>query len=53
MARVKDWMIDMEDYTWQAIQRGMSLSETIVFVKKNLKSADESYIRRIYNSNLT
>lgn len=48
MARVKDWLIDIESYTWEAIQKGMSLNETIAYVKRNMKNVDESYIRQIY-----
>lgn len=49
MARVKDWLMEMEELTWNAIERGMSLSETISYVRKHLRVIDESYIRRIYS----
>jgi hypothetical protein len=48
MARVKDWLIDMEGYAWEAIQKGLSLNETIAYVKRNMKNVDESYIRQLY-----
>ena len=48
MARVKDWLIDMEGYTWEAIHKGLTLKQTIEYVKKNMKNIDESYIRHIY-----
>lgn len=48
MARVKDWLIDIENYTWEAIQKDMSLNETIAYVKRNMKNVDESYVRQIY-----
>lgn len=48
MARVKDWIIDMESYTWAAIEANLSLKETIAYVKRHMKNVDESYIRRIY-----
>lgn len=48
MARVKDWLIDMESYTWEAIEKGLSLSETIAYVKRNMKHFDSSYVEEIY-----
>lgn len=48
MARVKDWLIDIESYTWEAIDKGLSLKETIAYVKRNMKYIDESYIHQIY-----
>lgn len=50
MARVKDWLIDMEELTWSAMQKGYSISETIAYVRRHLKTIDENYIRQIYYS---
>lgn len=48
MSKVKDWIIDIESYTWEAINDDLSLKETISFVKRKMKNVDESYVRRIY-----
>jgi hypothetical protein len=48
MARVKDWLIDMESYTWEAIEKGLSLNETIAYVRRNMKDIDSSYVEEIY-----
>ena len=48
MSRIKDWIIDMESYTWAAIEANLSLKETIAYVKRHMKSVDERYIRQIY-----
>lgn len=50
MARVKDWMIDMEELTGQALSKGLTLEEAIVYVRANIRYVDENYIRRIYKS---
>jgi hypothetical protein len=48
MARVKDQMIEMEDLTWEAYLKGMSLNQTIAYVKRNMKYADTSYIEQVF-----
>lgn len=48
MAKVKDWIIDMESYTWAAIEANLSLKETIAYVKLHVKVIDEAYIRNLY-----
>ena len=50
MARVKDWLIDMESYTWEACSRNMTLSETIAYVKSKMKSVDVSYVEQVYRN---
>lgn len=52
MAKVKDWLIDIENYTWEAINEGLSLKDTIAYVKRNMKNVDESYVRRLYEDNV-
>lgn len=52
MAKVKDWLIDMESYTWEAIQKGLDVKSTIAYVKRNMKNVDESYIRKIYEDHV-
>jgi len=48
MARVKDWMIDMDDYVYEACSRGMSLKETLVYVRSQMKNVDSSYVEKKY-----
>jgi hypothetical protein len=48
MARVKDWLIDIESYTWEAIEKGLSLKDTIAYVKRNMKNVDTSYVEEVY-----
>ena len=44
MARIKDWLIDMEAYTWAAIEANLSLNETIAYVKRHVNGVDEMYV---------
>ena len=45
MARVKDWLIDMEDAVYYALSKGLTSYEDIVsFVKKSIGVCDEDYI---------
>lgn len=48
MSRTKDWVIDMESYTWAAIEANLSLKDTISYVKQHMQIVDESYIRQLY-----
>ena len=48
MSRINDWMMDMESYTWAAIEANLSLKETIRYVKQHMSVVDESYVRRLY-----
>lgn len=48
MARIKDWLIDMEAYTWAAIEANLSIKDTIAYVKAHVGMVDESYVRRLY-----
>ena len=50
MARVKDWLIDMENYVWDCYSRGMSLSEKLVYVKSKMKNVDTSYVETVYRN---
>ena len=48
MARVKDWLIDMESYAWEAQQKGITDVNGIVkYCKKHMGSCDEGYIREL------
>jgi len=45
MARVKEWLIVMEDAVYYAHSKGLSSHEDIVsFVKKSIGVCDEDYI---------
>jgi hypothetical protein len=50
MARIKDWLIDMESYIWDSYSRGMTLDETIKYVKSKMKNVDISYIENVYHN---
>ena len=50
MAKVKDWLIDMEYYTWEACSRNMSLAESIAYVKSKMKNIDVSYVEQVYRN---
>lgn len=52
MAKVKDWLMDMEHNTWVSISKGNSLKETIAYVKRNMKNVDESYVRQVYEDHV-
>lgn len=48
MARVKDWLIDMECVCWEAQEKGLTdVNDIIKYCKKNMKNCDESYIREL------
>lgn len=46
MARVKDWLIDMESCVWEAQEQGITDVNAIVkYCKKQMKNVDEGYVR--------
>jgi hypothetical protein len=49
MARVKDWLIDMESYAWEAQEKGITDVNGIVkYCKKHMGNVDERYIRELF-----
>ena len=48
MAAIKDWMMDMENYTWSAIEANLNLKDTIDYVKSHVSYTDEGYVRQLY-----
>lgn len=47
MARVKDWMIDMEEYTYKALEIGFtSFDDVYAYVNTHIV-ADQNYVRNI------
>jgi hypothetical protein len=55
MARVKDWLIDMECAVHEALEQGhVDIKEIIMYCKKAIGHVDENYIRecvRYYDGN--
>lgn len=50
MARVKDWLIDMECYTFEAMDRGITnLDEIYAYVNRYVM-ADRQYIKTLVES---
>ena len=50
MARVKDWLIDMECAVGEAIEEGLrDPKEVIQYCKKAIGRVDENYIRECMN----
>lgn len=48
MARVKDWLIDMESCVWEAQEKGLTDVNAIVkYCKKQMKNVDEGYVREM------
>ena len=48
MARVKDWLIDMESTAWEAQEKGITdVNDIVKYCKKNMKNCDEGYIREL------
>ena len=48
MARVKDWLIDMECAVGDAIDKGLTdPKEILMFVRKQIGNADETYVRNL------
>ena len=53
MARIKDWLIDMEESVYYALSKGITSHEEIVsFVKKSMDVCDEDYIRDVIDEYL-
>ena len=50
MARVKDWMFDMETYVWEACSKNMSMSQTVSYVKSKMKNVDVAYVEKVYRN---
>lgn len=48
MSRNYDFRADMESYTWDAVDSGMSLKETLAYVRRKMKNIDENYVRKLY-----
>jgi hypothetical protein len=48
MAKVKDWLIEMESLAYEAFSKGCTLHETIMHVKRNMKNVDTSYVEEVY-----
>lgn len=50
MSRVKDWMMDQGDLTWEAVRLGKSEEEALRYVKKFISNGviDETFVRNIY-----
>jgi hypothetical protein len=48
MAKIKDWLIDMEEATSRAYEEGLSLEDALLKVKKELVHIDEEYIKNVY-----
>ena len=63
MSRVKNWMMDMEEYTIDAAAEVLSdvenitskeaiLSNVIAYVKERMEIVDESYIKEYFEMNI-
>ena len=50
MSKMKNWVMDMEEYAVSAIENGAeNESDVIAYVKTNMSSVDETYIAKITN----
>jgi hypothetical protein len=48
MARVKDWLIEMESFVWEAQEKGITDANAVVkYCKKYMGNVDERYIREL------
>jgi hypothetical protein len=48
MARVKDWLIDMECYAFEAQEKGIhDVNEIVRYCRKQMGPVDERYIREM------
>ena len=48
MARVKDWMIDMESAVYDAIEKGFSTyDDVIAYVNTVMRNVDRGYVREV------
>ena len=63
MSRVKNWVMDMEEYTIDAAEEVLSdvenitskeaiLSSVIAYVKERMEIVDESYIKEYFETNI-
>jgi len=63
MSRVKNWVMDMEEYTIDAAAEVLSdvenitskeaiLSNVIAYVKERMEIVDESYIKEYFETNI-
>ena len=63
MSKVKNWMMDMEEYTIDAAAEVLSdvenitskeaiLSNVIAYVKERMEIVDESYIKEYFETNI-
>ena len=63
MSRVKNWVMDMEEYTIDAAEEVLSdvenitskeaiLSNVIAYVKERMEIVDESYIKEYFETNI-
>ena len=63
MSRVKNWVMDMEEYTVDAAAEVLSdvenitskeaiLSNVIAYVKERMEIVDESYIKEYFETNI-
>ena len=63
MSRVKNWVMDMEEYTIDAAEEVLSdvenitskeaiLSSVIAYVKERMEIVDESYIKEYFEMNI-
>lgn len=47
MARVKDWMLELQEHVWFAFDHGYDLKETIKYVQERMR-ADSVVIEEVY-----
>ena len=48
MSRIKDWMMDMQDFTDMAIFDGLSnIDDILAYVHTYLPVVDEDYVRKV------
>ena len=49
MARMKNWMLEMEENTVSAIQNGAkNENDVLAYVKTNMNVVDKNYVRTLY-----
>ena len=48
MSKIKNWMMDMEEYVVSAIEMGAkNESDVLAYVKTNMFSVDDSYVSKL------
>ena len=48
MSKIKNWMMDMEEYVVSAIEKGAeNESDVLAYVKTNMFSVDDSYVSKL------